>query len=58
MKRCANCIGPFGLTRRRHRGHQFCCLQCEAEYDHLLWEQLRHIRVRLFSQGDVRSTSA
>jgi hypothetical protein len=30
--RCDHCCGAFGLVRRRHFGHQFCCEACEEAY--------------------------
>jgi hypothetical protein len=32
-KHCAQCGRPFGLTRRRRAGKQFCSAQCVREYD-------------------------
>jgi len=30
--RCDYCCGPFGLTRRKYFGHQFCTEACEEAY--------------------------
>ena len=29
---CAQCGGPFGLTRRHRAGKQFCSTRCMTEY--------------------------
>lgn len=30
--RCFQCRGPFGLTRRYHHCHAFCCEKCLEAY--------------------------
>jgi len=32
-RRCAQCGRPFGLTRRRRAGMQFCSAQCVRDYE-------------------------
>lgn len=38
---CSQCGRPFGLTRRRHAGKQFCSAPCVAEFAAANREQAR-----------------
>ncbi len=61
MRTCANCCGPFGLSRRTYRGLQFCCVYCEAEWWVMIEEQRRHVAAcsRLFalSRDELKKTA-
>jgi hypothetical protein len=61
MKQCAQCHGPFGLTRRcinRFLGGpiHFCSLHCKETYEAEQLRRLAETRFRSWLSGQVKLT--
>jgi hypothetical protein len=47
MRRCSLCGDPFGLTRHRYFGKQFCTARCKEAYLQSLIRRAARERTRL-----------